>query len=101
MLDGNFALGHGPGTDYPLIHIFICILERTDGIMKVVLETITFVLSSPLYFMHTKSLLLSAQGQTCVNMWVFLKNVLFCYSVIFGVGERGAVRARLLNAYLN
>jgi len=28
VLDGNFALGCGPGTDYPQIHIFQCMLER-------------------------------------------------------------------------
>ena len=32
VLDGNFALGCGPGTDYPYIHIFQCMLERTDAI---------------------------------------------------------------------
>ena len=34
VLDGNFALGCGPGTDYTkiLVHIFQCTLERTDAI---------------------------------------------------------------------
>jgi hypothetical protein len=32
----------GPGTDYPYIHIFQCMLERTDAITKEVLEPITF-----------------------------------------------------------
>jgi len=47
LLDGNFALGCGLGTDYPLIHIFQCILEQRDAIMNEVLETITFVLAYP------------------------------------------------------
>ena len=42
--DGNFALGCGPGTDYPSIHKFQCMLERTDAITNEVLEPITFVL---------------------------------------------------------
>ena len=44
VLDGNFAVGCGPGTDYPT-HIFQCMLERTDAITNEVLEPITFVLS--------------------------------------------------------
>jgi len=47
VLDGNFALGCGPGTDYPYIHIFQCMLERTDAIMNEVLEPIMFVLAHP------------------------------------------------------
>jgi len=47
LLDGNFALGCGPGTDYPSIHIFQCMLERTDAITNEVLEPITFVLAYP------------------------------------------------------
>jgi len=27
VLDGNFAVGCGPGTIYPQIHIFQCMLE--------------------------------------------------------------------------
>ena len=42
---GNFALGCGPGTDYPYIHIFQCMLERKDAITNEVLEIITFVLA--------------------------------------------------------
>jgi len=45
VLHGNFALGCGPGTDYPYIHIFQCMLERTYAITKDVLEQITFVLA--------------------------------------------------------
>ena len=30
VMDGNFAQGRGPGTDYPEIHIFQCMLEITD-----------------------------------------------------------------------
>jgi hypothetical protein len=47
MLDGNFDLGCGPGMDYSSIHIFQCMLERTDAIMNEVLEPITFVLVYP------------------------------------------------------
>ena len=50
MLDGNFPLGCGPGTDYPLIHTFQCTLERTDAITNEVLEPITFVLAYPTIF---------------------------------------------------
>jgi len=46
-LEGNFALGCGPGTDYPSIHIFQCILERTDAITKEVRKTNTFFLVYP------------------------------------------------------
>jgi len=47
VLDVNLALGHGPGTDYPSIHMFQCMLERTDAIMNEVLEPITFILAYP------------------------------------------------------
>ena len=46
-LDGNLALGCGPGTDYAKIYIFQCMLERTDAITNEVLEPITFVLAYP------------------------------------------------------
>jgi len=45
--DGNFALGRGPGTDYPEIRIFQCMLERTNAITNEVLEPITFALAYP------------------------------------------------------
>ena len=32
VLEGNFAVGCGPGTDYPCIRVFQCTLERTDVI---------------------------------------------------------------------
>jgi len=47
VLDCNFVLGRGPGTDYPQINIFQCMLERTDAITKEILEPITFVLAYP------------------------------------------------------
>jgi len=47
VLDGNFALGCGPGTDYPKIYIFQCMLEWTDAITNDVLEPTTFVLAYP------------------------------------------------------
>ena len=47
MLDGNFALGCVPGTDYLQIHKFQRMLERTDVITNEVLEPITFVLAYP------------------------------------------------------
>ena len=49
MLDGNFSLGCGPGTDYPKIHIFDCRLDQTDVITNEVLEPITFVLAYLIY----------------------------------------------------
>jgi hypothetical protein len=51
-LDGNFALGGGPGTDYPQIHILQCMLERTDAITNAVREPITFVLAYPTVTLH-------------------------------------------------
>ena len=47
VLDGNCAVGCGPGTDYPYIHVLQCMLERTDAITNKVLEPITFVLAYP------------------------------------------------------
>jgi len=47
VLEVNFALCCGPGTDYPLIQIFQCKLERRDAITNEVLEPITFVLAYP------------------------------------------------------
>ena len=47
LLDGNFALGCGPGTDYPYIQIFQYMLERTGVITNEVLEPIIFVLVNP------------------------------------------------------
>ena len=44
-MEGNFAVGCGPGTDFPLTHIFQCMLERKDVITNEVLEPITFVLT--------------------------------------------------------
>jgi hypothetical protein len=45
VLDGNFALSCGPGTDYPKIHIFQFMPEQTDSITNEVLEPIKFVLA--------------------------------------------------------
>jgi len=45
VLDKDFALGCRPGTDYPKIHIFQCMLERTDALTNKVLDPITFVLA--------------------------------------------------------
>jgi len=47
VFDGNSALVCGPGKDYLSIHIFQCMLERTDAVMNEVLEPITFVLAYP------------------------------------------------------
>ena len=52
VLDGNFALDCGPGTDYPQIHTFQCMLEGADAITNEVLETITFVLGYPTVFIQ-------------------------------------------------
>jgi hypothetical protein len=50
VLDGNCAVGCGPGTDYPSIHIFQCMLERTHAITNGVLEPVRFVLAYPTVF---------------------------------------------------
>ena len=52
VLDGNLALGCGPGTHYPEIHRFQCMLERTDAIKNEVLEQITFVLAYHTVFIY-------------------------------------------------
>jgi hypothetical protein len=49
-VDGNFAVGCEPGRVYPLIHIFQCMVERTDAIMNEVLEPFTFILAHPTVF---------------------------------------------------
>jgi hypothetical protein len=46
VLDGNCAVGRGTGTDYPKIHIFKCLLERTDVITNKVLRRTNYVRSS-------------------------------------------------------
>jgi len=43
VLDGNFALYRGPGTEFPSVHLFQYMLERTDIITNEVLESLTFV----------------------------------------------------------
>jgi hypothetical protein len=45
VLDGNFDLGCGPGTDYPLTHIVQFMLERTDALMNEAVEQIAFFLA--------------------------------------------------------
>jgi hypothetical protein len=45
--DGNFALACWYGMDYHEIHIFQCMLERTDAITNEVLEQIMFILAYP------------------------------------------------------
>ena len=52
VLGGDFALGCGPGTDYPQIHKFQCILEQTDYTTNEVLEPTMFVLAYPNVFMY-------------------------------------------------
>jgi len=52
VLDGNFALGYGPGKDYPKIHIFKYTLERTVAITDEDVEPITFVLAYPTLYEH-------------------------------------------------
>jgi hypothetical protein len=53
VLDGNIAVGCGPGIVFPSIHIFQCILERTDAITNEVLEPFTFFLAYPTIFSYT------------------------------------------------
>jgi hypothetical protein len=55
VLVGKFALGCGPGTDYPQIHTFQCMLEQIDAITNEVLEIITFVLAYPTVFHADKT----------------------------------------------
>ena len=45
VLDGNFAVGCGPGTDYPKMLRFQCMLERTDTITNEVLEPFTLAVA--------------------------------------------------------
>ena len=45
VLNGNFAVGCAPGTDYLIIQLFQYMLERTDAITNEVLEPIRFVLA--------------------------------------------------------
>jgi hypothetical protein len=49
VLDGNFALGCGPGTDYRQIYIYIFqfVLKGIDTTTNEILEQITFVLAYP------------------------------------------------------
>jgi hypothetical protein len=54
VFDGNFAPGCEPGTDYPYVQIFQCMLERKNAITNEVLEPITFVLAYPLWFRRRK-----------------------------------------------
>ena len=57
-LDGNFALGCGPGMDYPKIHIVQCMLEWTDAITNEVLEPIMFVLAYPTVWWNSTNILI-------------------------------------------
>jgi len=57
VLDGHFAFGCGPGTVYPEIHIFQCMLERTDAIMKEVLEPITFLVCLMVAYIYSTCVL--------------------------------------------
>ena len=47
VLDGNFALGCGPGLVYPKLHIFQCMLEQTDATMNEVLEPLMLIQAYP------------------------------------------------------
>jgi hypothetical protein len=47
VLDGNYAQGCGPGTDYTFVNILQYMLERTDAVTNEVLEPITFVQAYP------------------------------------------------------
>ena len=55
VLDGNCAVGCGPGTDCPYIHIFQCTLERTDAITNEDLEPVTFVQAYHTVHISTKN----------------------------------------------
>jgi len=47
VLDGNFAVGCGPGKDYCMLRV-----ERTGAITNEVLEPITFVLAYPYIYIY-------------------------------------------------
>jgi len=57
VLDGNFVLGCGSGTDYPKIRKFQCTLEGIYAVTNEVLEQITFVLAYPTVqiFFHSQT----------------------------------------------
>jgi hypothetical protein len=73
VLDGNFALGRGHGTDYPQIHIFQCMLERTDAITNGVLEPITFVLAYPTVYIYIY-IYMCIQWGVCIyiNIYIYI-----------------------------
>jgi general stress protein CsbA len=48
VLDGNFAVGCGPETDYSQIHIFQRTQERAGTITNEVLEPITLFIAYPI-----------------------------------------------------
>jgi hypothetical protein len=66
VLDGNFAVGCGPGTNYSQIHLFQCIAERTDAVTSEVLEPIMFVLAYPTVFQYFSVKLYHAHTQCCL-----------------------------------
>jgi hypothetical protein len=70
VLHGNFALGYGPGTDCSKIHIFQCMLQRTDDITNEFLEPIMFVLEYPTVFNYPF---------TCLLLGVNKKIILYCH----------------------
>jgi len=68
VLDGNFAVGCGPGTDYSRVHIFQCMLERTDAITNEVLEPIKFVLAYPTVYQYVSADSLQGTGRQLVDL---------------------------------
>jgi hypothetical protein len=56
VLDGYFAVSSGPGTDYPLVRIFQCMLKRTDAITNEVLGPVTFVIAYLTVYVYTRYL---------------------------------------------
>jgi hypothetical protein len=80
---GNFAVGCGPGTNYPYIHIFQCMLERTQVITKEVLEIITLFLAYPTVF-HADNA--SDSVFTDTNLRKYVSVCGNCAVILFGLG---------------
>ena len=95
-MDGNCAVGCGPGTDYLSIHIFQCRLERTDAIMKEVLEPITFVLAYPTVLCHNLASigLLNVQKQSYADLLQFIQSKLHGLSPRANYADRAVAASR-------
>jgi hypothetical protein len=101
-LDGICAVGCGPGKDYPSIHIFQCMLERTDAITNVVLRTTTFVLAYPAVFVNFttgKHFLQCYQVNGLRANWKIVRRVRICTGPM-GIQIRKDARGSLSPCWL-